>query len=121
MAKGLVKLPQGDAVDEQAVLETIRGWAAIESPTSDAAAVNRMADAVVAAGEAIVLKPAAGAFTLTSSLPNTPSLELDLKAGQVHYVEYDLIVRSSRTKLELREVGEQVARVHIEELPELAI
>ncbi|QFU76499.1 hypothetical protein EY643_12985 [Halioglobus maricola] len=75
----------------------------------------------IAAGEAIVIKREAGTFVLSSSLQGSPSLELNLKPGQVHYVEYDLTVRNNRTDLELNEVGEQVAKVRNNEIAELTI
>ena len=75
----------------------------------------------IAAGEVIVITRDAGTVKLGSSLPNSPAVELELKPGQVHYVEYDLTVRNNRSKLEVREVGEQVAKLHLDELPESTI
>ncbi|KZX58842.1 hypothetical protein A3709_17805 [Halioglobus sp. HI00S01] len=75
----------------------------------------------IATGEVIVITRDAGTVQFGSSLPNSPAAELKLKPGQVHYVEYSLTVRNTRSKLEVREVGEQVAKLHLDELPESTI
>lgn len=61
-------------------------------------------------------KPA-GAYVVSTGISGAETLAVDLKPGHVHYVRIDVRERSSRLKVALVEVEEQVAHL---ERPELA-
>lgn len=73
--------------------------------------LGRMRDDVV------VTRQPAGTYTLDTTLPGDTPIQLQLQPGATYYVQAGLSVRGGQVKVELEEVGEQVARAELGELP----
>ena len=61
-------------------------------------------------GGSIVVSRPAGEYTLNSTIKGSKGLVIDLKPGQTHYIHTEMGVRGTQVKVELAEVGEQVAK-----------
>lgn len=77
--------------------------------------LGRMRDDVV------VTQQPAGTYVLDTTLPGDTPIELHLQPGATYYVQAGLSVRGGQVKLDLQEVGEQVARAELGELPNSTI
>ncbi|MEH6516710.1 MAG: hypothetical protein V7742_08515 [Halioglobus sp.] len=61
-------------------------------------------------GDSMVISRPAGEYTLNSTIKGSKGIVIDLKPGQTHYIHTEMGVRGTQVKVELAEVGEQVAR-----------
>ena len=71
--------------------------------------------------DALVTQHPAGTYTLDTSLPGDEPIELQLQPGVTYYVQAGVSVHGGQVKLNLEEVGEQVARTEMGELPDSTI
>ena len=113
MSMGLPQLVRAEASAEQATLIVYR---ADESYVTERLRFDVHADehfvGRLKADNASVIKAPAGTYTVDTSMPDARALEIDLKPGAVHYVHSKLKIDGSRVKVELVEVGEEVAISH---------
>ena len=65
------------------------------------------------ASDTLVISGQPGTYTLSTSLRDSSTLDIDLKPGSVHYVHSQIVMRGNQAHVELVEVEEQVADNHL--------
>ncbi len=114
---GDMKPTEGETM-EQATIVVYRNDADIRSRRLSFDVVMGAEDLGRMRDDVIVSHVDAGTYELQTSLPGDEPIELQLQPGATYYVQAGLSVRGGQVKVELEEVGEQVARNEIGELPE---
>ena len=113
MSMGLPQLVHAETSAEPATLIVYR---ADESYVTERLRFDVHADELfvgrLKADKANVIKAPAGTYLVDTSMPGAAPLEIDLKPGAVHYVHSKLKIDCSRVRVELVEVGEEVAISH---------